>query len=196
MQLLLLSGGLESSAIAAWLRPRLSLTVDYGQLPASGEIWAASRVCAELGLEHHSLSIDCSTIGSGLMAGLGGDPQAPIPEWWPFRNQLLVTFAGAWGISRGVKEILVGSVSGDGTHVDGTASFYGALDQVVALQEGNVRVSAPAIDMSSAELIETSDVDDAVLGWTHSCHVASVACGSCPGCTKRRAVLQALGRLP
>lgn len=195
MRLLLLSGGLESSAIAAWLRPSLALTIDYGQLPAEGEIWAASRVCAELGLAHHSLRIDCSEIGSGLLAGEATDELAPVPEWWPYRNQLLVTFASGWGIGRGVTEILTGSIASDGSHMDGTAQFYDALDQVMAIQEGKMRIRAPAIDMSSVDLINISAIQDSVLGWTHSCHTASVACGFCPGCAKRRDVLEELGRL-
>lgn len=195
MQLLLLSGGLESSALAAWLRPSLALTIDYGQLPARGELWAASRVCRALGLEHHVLRIDCSDIGSGLLAGREIDKHAPVPEWWPYRNQLLVTLAGAWGISRGANEILIGSVAGDSRHTDGTTDFYDLLDQLMALQEGRLRVRAPAIDMSSAELITKSEIPNSVLGWTHSCHVSDVACGSCPGCAKRRDVLTSIDRL-
>jgi 7-cyano-7-deazaguanine synthase len=195
VQLLLLSGGLESSALAAWLRPPLVLTIDYGQLSARGEMWAASRVCRELGLEHHTLHADCAAVGSGLLAGRESDEQAPVPEWWPFRNQLLVTLAGAWAISRGGSEIVVGSVVGDGGHADGTAEFYEQFDRVMALQEGGLRVRVPAIKMSSAELIAESGVTNAVLGWTHSCHVGDVACGSCPGCAKRRDVLTAIGRL-
>lgn len=195
MELLLLSGGLESSALAAWLRPSLVLTIDYGQLPARGEIWAATSICRELDLEHHTLRVDSSAIGSGLLSGKASNDHAPIPEWWPFRNQLLITLAGAWGISRGATEILIGSVSDDGRHADGRAEFFDAADQLMALQEGGVRVRAPAVDMSSAQLIDRSEVSDAVLGWTHSCHVSNIACGSCPGCEKRRSVLYELDRL-
>lgn len=195
MQLLLLSGGLESSALAAWLRPPLVLTIDYGQLPARGEAWAARQVCRELGLEHHTVRADCSAVGSGLLAGSASDKQAPVPEWWPYRNQLLATLAGAWGISRGATEILVGSIAGDGRHADGRLDFYELLSRLMVLQEGGLRVRAPAIEMSSAELIARSGLNDSVLGWTHSCHVSDLACGSCPGCTKRLHVLTELDRL-
>jgi 7-cyano-7-deazaguanine synthase len=195
LQLLLLSGGIESSALAAWLRPPLVLSIDYGQVPANGELWAASQVCATLGLQHHTLAVDSSAVGSGLLAGRGQAEHAPVAEWWPYRNQLLVTLAGAWGISRGASEIVVGSIAGDGRHVDGTAAFYEQMDAIMALQEGGLRVTAPAIAMSSVELIAASGVSDAVLGWTHSCHVANVACGACPGCVKRHDVLRDAGRL-
>jgi 7-cyano-7-deazaguanine synthase len=192
VQVLLLSGGLESTAIAAWLNPTVALTIDYGQLPAKGEIWAASQVCRELSIQHETLYIDCAPVGSGLMAGRDTDPNAPVIEWWPYRNQILVTLAAAWAIPQGAKEILIGSVSGDARHVDGTAAFYELLDLLVAMQEGSIRVSAPAIDLTSEELIHRSGVAPSVLGWTHSCHVADVACGLCPGCVKHREVLNRL----
>lgn len=192
MQVLLLSGGLESTAVAAWLNPTVALTVDYGQLAAKGEIWAASQVCRELSIQHETLRVDCSPVGSGLMAGREPDPNAAVVEWWPYRNQILVTLAAAWAIPRGGNEILIGSVAGDGRHVDGTAAFYKLLDPLMALQEGAIHVSAPAIDMTSEELIHRSGVAPSVLGWTHSCHVADVACGQCPGCVKHREVLDRL----
>ena len=65
-ELLLLSGGMDSIALAWSLRPKLSLTVDYGQLPAKGEIQAASAVCAELGLAHRVLTLDCNSLGSAI----------------------------------------------------------------------------------------------------------------------------------
>lgn len=196
MELLLLSGGLESSALAAWRRPPLALTIDYGQTPASGETTAAAAVCRELQLEHHVLQIDCRQLGSGLLAS--GEPaaNAPSPEWWPYRNQLLVTLAATWGMRHHVTSITVGSVSGDGQrHADGRAAFYEQLNQLLVMQEGAVRVQAPAAHMTSDELITMSGVTDAVLGWTHSCHTSNLSCGACPGCSKRREVLERLGRM-
>lgn len=196
MELLLLSGGLASTALAAWRRPPLTLTVDYGQRPAAGELIAAAAVCRELGLDHHALRVDCSELGSGLLAAAEPAAVAPSPEWWPYRNQLLVTLAASWGLPRGATSITTGSVIGDGErHADGTAGFYAALDAVVRMQEGRVRVEVPAVGMTSEELIELSGVSDEVLGWTHSCHRAELACGVCPGCAKRRDVLARMGRL-
>jgi 7-cyano-7-deazaguanine synthase len=196
MELLLLSGGLESSALAAWRRPQLTLTIDYGQAPAAGETAAATAVCRALGLEHHLLRIDCRQLGSGLLASSEPAVNAPSPEWWPYRNQLLVTLAAGWGVRHNVTSITVGSVSGDGErHADGKAAFYDQLDGLLVMQEGAVRVQAPAAHMTSEELITTSGVTDAVLGWTHSCHTSNLSCGVCPGCTKHREVLDRLGRM-
>ena len=196
MELLLLSGGIESAALAVWRRPPLTLTINYGQRPAHGEAMAAAAVCRELGLDHDVLTVDCSALGSGLLAATESIDESPSPEWWPYRNQLLVTLAAAWGLPRGVTSITIGSVLGDGErHADGTERFYAALNAVVAMQEGGVRVVAPAIHMTSEQLIDQSGVTDDVLGWTHSCHRADLACGACPGCAKRRDLLSTLGRL-
>lgn len=192
----MLSGGLESTALAAMRRPALTLTIDYGQRPAAAEVTAAAAVCRQLGLSHDVLRVDCAALGSGLLAGQPANGGAPSPEWWPYRNQLLVTLAAGWGLPRGASSIVVGSVLGDGErHRDGTAEFYEALDRLVAMQEGGLRVLAPGVDMTSDQLVTASGAGDEVLGWTHSCHVTDIACGACPGCHKRREVLGRLGRL-
>jgi 7-cyano-7-deazaguanine synthase len=38
---LLLSGGMDSVALAYWLRPDVAFTIDYGQLSAEGELRSA-----------------------------------------------------------------------------------------------------------------------------------------------------------
>jgi 7-cyano-7-deazaguanine synthase len=194
-EILLLSGGIDSSALAAWRRPAQTLVIDYGQVSAAGEITAAQAVASELGLPVAVLRANCSAVGSGLLAGAAPDPAAPVEEWWPFRNQLLVTLAAAWALPRGLTNVVVGSVAGDGRHADGTVAFYDQLDILTAAQEGAVRVSVPAIGMTSGELVERSGISDSVLAWTHSCHRGPVACGDCPGCNKRRGVLHDLRRL-
>jgi 7-cyano-7-deazaguanine synthase len=192
--LLLFSGGLDSTALAVLLRPEHALTIDYGQVSAAGEMRAAAAISAELGIAHHVLRCDCSAIGSGLLAGKEPDPAAPVVEWWPFRNQLLLTLAGAWALPHDCREIMVGSVFGDGTHADGTKEFYNTMANVMSLQEGELTVVAPAISKSCTELLLEAEVPDGILGFTHSCHRSEWACGLCPGCIKRSEVLESLGR--
>lgn len=196
--LLLLSGGHDSIALAAWQPPAACLTIDYGQRPVDGEMRAAKAAADALSLDWHSLRVDLSPVGSGLLhddgtCGLdGGKPVdgAPTPEWWPYRNQLLVSIAAAWALPRGFDELVVGSVAPDGVrHRDGTAGFYQRLDDVVAYQEGGIRVIAPAVGLTTVELIEASGVVDSVLGYAHSCHVAAYPCGMCPGCRKHDEVI-------
>ena len=200
--LLLMGGGLDSSALAWALRPVAGLVVDYGQSPAAGEIRAAKSVGAEIGVEVHTLTVDLAAVGSGLLAtgarGLAAiqrgevDETSPSPEWWPYRNQLLVTLAAAWGYGRGFAEVVTGTVAADAArHADGTAVFYNHLDALLAAQEGAMRVSAPVSHLDTGELLDISGVPRRVLGWTHSCHVSAYACGRCPGCFKAETTLAA-----
>lgn len=187
---LLLSGGMDSLCIAWWLRPEIAITVDYGQLPAQAEKDASAAVCAELGIEHHIVSIDCRSLGSGDMAGVAASDHAPASDWWPYRNQMLITFAVMKAIGLGAQRLLIGTVKSDGSHADGTPQFVDAISRLVALQEGGIVVEAPAIALSTAELVSKSRIPEASLAWAHSCHKANVACGNCRGCNKYFEVLR------
>ncbi|WAC92227.1 7-cyano-7-deazaguanine synthase [Mycobacterium sp. Aquia_213] len=205
--LLLLSGGHDSIALAAWLRPEGCLTIHYGQRPVEGEMRASKAAADSLGLPWHTLRVDLTPVGSGLLHDDGATGSAamakraeqaevaPSPEWWPYRNQLLVSLAAAWALPRGYEELLVGSVGPDGArHRDGTAGFYERLNEVLVYQEGCLRVTAPAVGMTTVELIEVSGVDDSVLGYAHSCHTAAYPCDMCPGCRKHHDVISGSGR--
>ena len=189
---LLLSGGMDSLCIAWWKRPDVAITIDYGQLPAEAEIAAATAICQRLGIEHHLIRVDCSSLGSGDMAGTHASALAPASDWWPYRNQLLITMAAMKAIGLGVTRLWIGTVQSDGSHRDGTPTFVAAISQLLTLQEGGMRVEAPAIKMTTAELARESSVPPDVLAWAHSCHKADVACGACRGCNKYFEVLREL----
>jgi 7-cyano-7-deazaguanine synthase len=189
----LLSGGVDSIAIAFWKRPEVVFTLDYGQAPANAEIHAAEQVCSELGIRHEILRIDCSSLGSGDLANSPALSIAPVPEWWPFRNQLLVTLAAARAVACGVERLLLGTVVTDRAHADGSPLFVSALSSLMNMQEGGIVVEAPAIELSSAELVRTSDVPVGLLAWAHSCHVGNLACGRCRGCAKHFTTMRELG---
>lgn len=190
---LLLSGGMDSIAIAYWKRPAFAFTVDYGQLSAQGEIHAAETVCESLSIPHEVIKTDCSGLGSGDLSGRAPISLAPVPEWWPFRNQLLLTLVGMRAVSLEVSTLLFGSVKTDNVHTDGSAEFFERIDRVFSLQEGNLRVEAPAVHLTTAELIHISGIPLPLLAWSHSCHVSDFACGNCRGCFKHLAVMKELG---
>lgn len=220
---LLLSGGIDSAALAHWVLPAAALYIDYGQRPADSEERAATAVADTLGIPIDVLRIDLSTLGAGLLLreeaadGSAGDAMgeqaastpvstadavSPSPEWWPLRNQLMCSLAAAWALSprapsnTPIRNVLTATVAGDGArHVDGTTAFYEAMDAVTAMQEGNIRVRAPVASLSAADLVRASGVTEDVLGWTHSCHRGVVPCAACPGCWKRSDVLVEAGML-
>ena len=154
---------MDSLAVAWWLRPEIGITLDYGQLAAEAEISASTTLCKQLGIEHHVISIDCRVVGSGDMAGGEADAHAPASDWWPYRNQMLVTLAAMKAISLGVKKLYLGTVKSDGSHRDGTPEFIAAINQLMVIQEGEMTVEAPAIELSTTELVRTSGVPSSML---------------------------------
>lgn len=190
---ILLSGGMDSAALAFWQKPALGITVDYGQASARGEIRAATQIATELTMALEIVRIDCSALGSGDLALKPAIAAAPAPEWWPYRNQFLVTIAAMKALPLGLTRLLVGSVKSDSFHVDGRPEFFEQMNRLVEMQEGSLRVEAPGLEFTTTELIHHSGIPDGILGWTHSCHKADYACGNCRGCWKRQNVLSELG---
>lgn len=189
MKALLFSGGIDSTAIAVWQRPDLLVTVDYGQAPAGGELRAATAIAERLALRHEIIRVDCRRLGQGHLAGRDASALGAAPEWWPYRNQLLVTVCAMRFVSDGLQEVLIGTVAGDEVHHDGRPAFVDGLDTLLKLQEGGVRLLAPAIGLSSETLLERVPGVGDLLPWTFSCHVSDQACGQCRGCAKHRMVL-------
>lgn len=190
---LLLSGGMDSITIAWWRRPDIVLTIDYGQRPAEAEILAAGAVASSLGIEHQIIRSDLSALGSGDLAGLPPLEIAPVPEWWPFRNQLLLTLAAMKLAPSGPTKILIGCLATDGHHADSKAEFIAAMNGLFAIQEGGFSVEAPAIELTAIELIRRSGIPFEILAWAHSCHTANEACGLCRGCLKHYDTMLSLG---
>jgi 7-cyano-7-deazaguanine synthase len=189
MKALLFSGGLDSSAIAWWMKPDLCVTIDYGQSSAAGELAASTALCEIIGLRHRAIRVDLSALGTGSMAGKDAAAGASAAEFWPYRNQMLVTIAAMKLMPEGVRELMLGSVSTD-RHADGKAPFLRSLDKAMSVQEGAVRVTAPARRMSTVTLLKTSAFPYNLIGLTFSCHVHEFACGQCSGCTKHRECVQ------
>jgi 7-cyano-7-deazaguanine synthase len=190
---ILLSGGMDSIALAFWKKPAYSFTVDYGQKPAASEIQAAAQISNYLGIEHYVIKVNCSQLGSGDMTGSKPLSCAPVTEWWPYRNQLLITLVSMKAIMLGVNKLIAGSVATDNSHKDGTEEFYTQISKLIKYQEGNLEIEYPAINLTTVDLIKKSEIPVSVLLWAHSCHTSNQPCMICNGCKKYLYVLQKLG---
>jgi 7-cyano-7-deazaguanine synthase len=189
MSLLLLSGGTDSTCLAHALRPSLCLTIDYGQRIAKAEIEASRNVCKRLHLKHKVIKIDLRAFATGTMAGRKQKNQGALPEWWPFRNQLVLTIGSMVAYSRGLQEVIIGTVRSDRRHRDGSVAFLRQMDRVVRSQEGAIRLLAPASKLSAEELFSAAEPPLSLLGLTFSCHRSNFPCGQCGGCRKNEAVV-------
>ncbi|WP_254862279.1 7-cyano-7-deazaguanine synthase [Halovivax gelatinilyticus] len=186
---LLLSGGLDSATLAYTHNPDLTVTVDYGQCCADAEIQASEQIADQLNLEHEVIEVDCRSLGAGTMAGKRETKLNSAPEWWPYRNQLVITLVAMDVVRRGADRLLIGAVADDQDHADGKEEFFELIDSLLSFQEGNLRVKAPAIDSTTEEFVREANPPESLLGWTHSCTASNAACGECGSCKKRQRVL-------
>jgi 7-cyano-7-deazaguanine synthase len=191
---ILLSGGMDSMALAYWKKPEYAITIDYGQNCAEAEIKASSFFCKELDIKHIIIHVGCSSLGSGTLSNNQSLNIAPTEEWWPYRNQLLVTLGCMKSITLGINILMIGSVRTDGQrHVDGKSEFYSKLNDLVSMQEGNIVIQAPAIEMDTIELIKKSEIPYGLLLHSHSCHRSNHPCMKCTGCYKNYMIRKQLG---
>ena len=189
-RLMLLSGGLDSAAVAAIERPDRALFIAYGQAAAEAEHTAAQAVADYLDIHLDVLTVDASDIGTGTLVSEPQIDLAPNPEWFPFRNQLLVTLGAAHAVKHGLGAVLLGTVADDGLHqADGTRRFVSSLDALLRTQEGQIRVAAPCADVSTPQLLTQSRLPREVVAMTHSCDIAIAACGDCNSCRRRQVTI-------
>lgn len=190
---ILLSGGVDSISLAYNLKPEIAYTIDYGQTVAEREIYVSKYICDHLGIEHKVISIDCKSLGTGTLANTPNIAISPSEEWWPFRNQLLITLSAMQAIKDGVSEIYLASVKSDNFHTDGTKRFYDLMNNVVSFQEGNIKVVCPTLEYYSHELVKNYNVPINLISLAHSCHISNLACGRCSGCRKQLKVRYEIG---
>lgn len=208
----LLSGGLDSATTLAVARSRgfecYALSVAYGQRHAA-ELDAAARVARALSArEHRVMHVDLAGIGGSALT----DPGIAIPEqptsgipvtYVPARNTMMLALALAWAEVLGAEDIFIGVNAVDYSgYPDCRPEFIAAFEQLAARAtragvEGTpLRIHAPLIDLTKAEIIRLGlrlGVDYAM---TVSCYQADAegrACGRCDSCRLRRAGFEAAG---
>lgn len=202
----LLSGGLDSYTAAALARrdgyELYALTVRYGQVHAR-EIDAARRVAQALGVMRHvELDVDLATFGGSSLVGEGEIPQGrqlesgAIPSTYvPARNTVFLSLALAWAEVTGAEAIVIGINALDYSgYPDCRPEYLEAFERMAGLAtkagvEGHpLRVLAPLLHLSKADIVRLG-VDLALdYALTHSCYAPSVdgrPCGRCDSCRLR-----------
>lgn len=193
MKLLLFSGGIESTCLTLISQPDVLITINYGQICAQGEVRAATYIAEQLKIRHEILEVPLADFGAGDLIGRPPLSLGDATEYWPFRNQMLITLAAMKYISEGVSEIIIGTIADDAIHSDGTEEFINRIAAVLNTQHPGLSVTAPAIEMTTAQLVAKSQIGQDLLGWTFSCHKANVSCGHCRGCNKSLELLRKIG---
>jgi 7-cyano-7-deazaguanine synthase len=202
----LLSGGLDSYTAAAIARADgftlYALTVQYGQRHAQ-ELDAARRVARDLDAARHlELSVDLTRIGgSALTADL------PVPRdrslsagdipvtYVPARNTVFLSLALAWAEVVVSSDVFIGVNALDYSgYPDCRPEYLEAFERMAALAtkagvEGRpLRIHAPLLTLSKADIVRRGVALGLDYGLTHSCYDPAAdggPCGRCDSCRLR-----------
>lgn len=196
------SGGMDSavSAALAAREHRLAfLHANYGQRTEAKEL-ACFHALADHFAAERRLVVDLSGLrqigGSSLT-----DPGLPVREgepvegvvpssYVPFRNAHLLAAAVSWGEVLGARAVFVGAVGEDSSgYPDCRPEFFRAFEEAVRLgtrPETSLRIVAPVIAMSKAEIVRQGLALGVPFARTWSCYQAEeAACGACESCRLR-----------
>ncbi len=208
----LLSGGLDSATVLAMARSQgfqcHALSVDYGQRHHA-ELAAAQRVAGVLGAyEHRVVNIDLTAFGGSALT----DNRIAVPEhassgipltYVPARNTIMLSLALAWAEVLQAQDIFIGVNAVDYSgYPDCRPAFISAFEQMANLAtkaavEGKpLKLHAPLMDMSKAEIIRQGTQLGVDYEQTVSCYQADEqgrACGRCDSCRLRREGFLAAG---
>lgn len=184
MSVLLFSGGIESTCLALIHKPALLFTVNYGQKCARGEVRSSSLIAKKLNLKHEVIEVNICSLGSGDLSDSPALRNRKATEFWPFRNQFLITLAAMRCSQLELNQVIIGTIKTDNIHEDGRPEFLENINKLLSQQMPQIEVLAPAIDLDSETLIKRANLDQDLLGWTFSCYTSDVACGQCRGCQK------------
>jgi 7-cyano-7-deazaguanine synthase len=207
--LILLSGGLDSSANLAFARhfdePVLALTIDYGQKAARREIESASFFAKHYGVPHRVLDLKWlgDLGGSALTEGDKGIPslqgsdldhlpttqKTAASVWVPNRNGLFINVAAAIAESKGIQQVVVGFNREEAaTFPDNSSQFLGVSTLALRYSTRNgVKV------ISYTEMMVKTEIVDALKGLPESfpfervwaCYAGGdEACGVCESCKR------------
>jgi 7-cyano-7-deazaguanine synthase len=205
---ILLSGGLDSATAGAIARSEgydlFALTIRYGQIHGR-EVEAARAVARALGVVRHiELAVDLSAFGGSALTGDGAIPKdrdlnaSDIPSTYvPARNTVFLSLALAWAEVVGANAIVIGVNAIDYSgYPDCRPEYLAQFEALASLAtragvEGQrLRLLAPLVRMSKAEIIKRGLALGVDYGMTHSCYDPSPEgrpCGRCDSCRLRAA---------
>lgn len=209
----LLSGGLDSATTLAIANSDgyacHALSVAYGQRHAA-ELEAAARVAMALGArEHRMVDVDLGQFGGSALTDRridvpmhGVKPGIPA-TYVPARNTVMLSLALAWAEVLAAHDIFVGVNAVDYSgYPDCRPEYIAAFEAMAnlatkaATEGAPMRIHAPLIALTKAEIILRGSALGVDYGLTVSCYQADesgVACGLCDSCRLRHAGFKAAG---
>lgn len=203
---ILLSGGLDSATVLAMAKRDgfrcHCMAFRYGQRHAV-ELACAERVASAQGAASFVVvDIDLRAFGNSALTAnidvpkgeVSTDPDDIPVTYVPARNTIFLSFALAKAEVMGAHDIMIGANAVDYSgYPDCRPAFLSAFETVanVGTKMGalgaHVRVHAPLLTMTKAEIIRTGNALGVDYSLTHSCYDPSEAgaCGQCDSCALR-----------
>ncbi len=206
----LCSGGLDSATVMAMAKNQgydiYSLSFRYGQRHHI-ELESADRVSRHFGaLQHLVLTIELDKIGgSALTAAIDvpkGRTQAALSvgipiTYVPARNTIFLSYALAWAEVLGAADIFIGVNALDYSgYPDCRPEYIASFEAMANLAtkagvEGTTRIKihAPLLNMTKAEIIRTGAALGVDYSMTHSCYDPlpdGSPCMQCDSCMLRK----------
>lgn len=212
MAVVLVSGGLDSATVLAIARERghrcHALSFDYGQRHRV-ELDAARRVATALGaIEHRVLALPIGDFGGSALTDSGiAVPEQPgggIPVTYvPARNTIFLACALGYAEVLGARDIYIGVNAVDYSgYPDCRPEFIVAFERVANLatragiEGAGIRIHAPLIELTKAEIIRRGTALGVDYAMTISCYqpeAGGLACDRCDSCRLRRAGFEQAG---
>ena len=212
---ILLSGGLDSTTCLAIARDAgydcYALSVAYGQRHAA-ELSASRRIAQHFGVREYRLAnVSLGQFGGSALTdptikvpAAGGSATGEIPMTYvPARNTVMLSMALAWAEVVGASDIFIGVNAVDYSgYPDCRPEYIRAFEAMANLAtragvEGReLRIHAPLMHLSKADIIRRGVVLGVDYSMTVSCYQATeegAACGACDACHLRREGFEAAG---
>jgi 7-cyano-7-deazaguanine synthase len=205
----LLSGGLDSTTALAVAKKQgyevYALSFRYGQRH-SVELESAARIAQALAVEEHLIiDIDLRSIGGSALTDRIEVPKQPSHEeigsgipvtYVPARNTIFLSFALAWAEKIQCEDIFIGVNALDYSgYPDCRPEYIEAFERMANLATkaaveggGKLRIHAPLVSFTKAEIIKTGLSLGVDYSMTHSCYdpaANGAACGKCDSCRLR-----------
>ncbi len=203
----LLSGGLDSYTTAAVAKQDgfaiYAISFDYGQRH-SFELKAAKKIAQSLGVKQHLQQVvNLRAIGGSALTDDIAVPEANTPSiseipitYVPARNTIFLSLALSWAEVLGAESIFIGANAVDYSgYPDCRPEFIESFEKManlatrIGVEGGRIKISAPLIDLSKAEIITKGIALGLDYSLTHSCYDPDQlgrACGKCDSCYLRR----------
>jgi 7-cyano-7-deazaguanine synthase len=204
LAVVLLSGGLDSTTVAAMARAQgwriLALTIDYNQRHRI-ELEHAARVAEALGAERHIvLPLDLTGFGGSALTDdiavpKGGvEPGIPV-TYVPARNTIFLSVALGWAEAAGARDLFIGVNALDFSgYPDCRPEFIAAFEAMAntatkaGVEGEGFKVHTPLMTLDKAGIIAAAQAVNAPLHLTWSCYdptPAGTPCGLCDSCRLR-----------